>query len=200
MRLPRDADEFTTRILDEDCAGKPEKAVALCRALLASDRLPEGISRAEVLCELGEHLDRAGSHVQAGEAFLGAIIDGGPTSLDPRCLHARWCYEHGDPDQAAQVLRELWSERRRDLRVCTFIGELHEQRGELAEATRWLAAGAVWAERHFEDDPSLDIVPLLAVRRRVRQAQGLLDDDLDELATRLQLRLLETLIGAGSAA
>jgi hypothetical protein len=182
----RDADEFTTMLLNADT---PSRSVQICQAILRSDRVPAGLTRAEVLTELGEHLAMAGQAQKAGEAFRAALADGGATTIDPRCLLAKWCLEYGDPAEGAELLRQLWAERRRDIPVCVFVGEMYERRGEHAAAIRWLTSGATHAEQHFREEEPVEIVRLLVARRRVRRANGFCDDDLDELAGEMQLRL-----------
>ena len=192
MRLPHDADEFTDRILDLSATAGPEKVVTLCRTILTSGRLPAGISRAEMLSELGEHLSAAGQHAEAGEALRAAVVDGGQTSIDARCLLAKWCLDHGDAAEGEALLRQLWAERRGDLAVCVFVGELFESRGDLTTATRWLTAGAVRAERHLDESP-LEFARILGSRRRVRLAQGLIEDDLDMAAAGITEVILSAL-------
>ncbi len=192
MRLPRDEEEFTDRMLDAMRTSGPLKVVALCRAMLDSHRLPADVSRAEVLLELGEHLDLDGQHVEAGEVLRAAVADGGPTTIDARCLLARWCLDHGDAAEGEALLQQLWAERRRDLSVCVFVGELFERRGDLATATRWLSTGAVHVERQLDDSP-LEVVRLLGSRRRVRRTQGFTPDDLDMAAAGMAELLLSAL-------
>ncbi|MGI8577090.1 MAG: tetratricopeptide repeat protein [Nocardioidaceae bacterium] len=184
MRRPSDSSEFTDQVLELLRRSGPAGVIRFCQELLDGEQLPEGVSRADLLTEIGQYSEIAGYADAAVVAYQDAIAEGRPWFSDPRQYLASWHFEHGDLSEGQRFLDEIWSERPRSPRVCHYVGELHEHRGDLAAAIRWLTAGALTAMRD-DDAAPVEAALLLIARRRVRLAQGFTDDDYDEMAVEL---------------
>ena len=190
VRLPKTDDAFSDQILWHAQHG-PANAAAYCRKILDSGALPRGISRAELLVDLGEYSQMAGDVAAAGQAFREAVAESGTevdSGTDPRPYLAEWCLAHGDPEEGRRVLDEVWRSRPRSVHPYISVGELLEEQGDDAGAIKWLTAGALRALR--DDGQTLgDVQFILAARRRVRLAQGFDEDDYDVMAEELRDRI-----------
>lgn len=173
--------EFFTRVRRIARRDGPAGAAAYVRGLLDGDQLPPGVSPALAHVEIGEHLNDAGDHAAAGQAYRAALSADGTVEPDARCYFIQWCLEHGDRAEGEQLLAQVRSERSTDPGLYLFVGEMYEHLGDLGSATRWLTAGAMRTLRS-DEAPMEDVQDLLLARRRVRLAQGFDEDDYDELA------------------
>jgi predicted Zn-dependent protease len=185
VQVPRNDAELEAEIIQRELSGGPAAAVAYCREVLDAPKLPKGSTRAALLVHVGEYSQMAGDVEAAGEAFRAAVADGGHAAPDARCYLAGWQLEHGDSIEGQRLIAQMWEERPTDPDVYQFVGELAEGQDEFAAAAKWFTAGALRALEH-DRTSSGPVALLLLARRRVRQVQGLPEDDYDEIAEQMR--------------
>ncbi|PZS36724.1 MAG: hypothetical protein DLM58_01225 [Pseudonocardiales bacterium] len=185
VQAPKDNDDLDARIIELSSSAGPAAVAAYCRGVLDAPKLPKGTTRAKLLVLLGEFSERAGDVQAAGTAFKAAVEDGGQAAPDTRGFLAGWELEHGDVAEGRRLIAQIWDERPSDPTVYLFVGELLEERADLASAARWYTAGAL---RALERDrtSSGPVAALLLRRRRARLAQGLPEDDYDEISEQMR--------------
>lgn len=160
-------------------------AAALAAELEAElDLYPD--QRGEILLEAAEHWRRAGAHDRAIDLLTRAIEDGGEDGGNARVALAEVLF---DLDRAADADTQLDALRhsRTDSPVpCHMAAELLEQRGDYRQALTWfnMAVSRLTDEEMAETDTENGFLSyannVLAGRRRIRRAQGLPPDELDE--------------------
>jgi predicted Zn-dependent protease len=136
VRAPRDEAELDDRIIQRSLAHGPAAAAAYCHEVLDSGSWPADVSRAMLLVHVGEYSAMAGDQAAAETAFREAVADAGRARPDARCYLAGWCLEHGTLDEGQRLIDDIWRERPTDPDVYLYLGELHEERDDLAGATR----------------------------------------------------------------
>jgi tetratricopeptide (TPR) repeat protein len=139
------------------------------------------VAPADLLSAAGWHLDQAGDTEAALALHRQAVAAEGTTTPDARCtLHAA-LLEAGRLDEARQVADDLRRSRPRIVDVAA-MAETFALVGDLEQAHRWAAMGVTRLELSAATDTADDyeIVVLLNVRRRIRQALGFPPDELDE--------------------
>ncbi|MGI8869350.1 MAG: hypothetical protein ACR2F6_11000 [Mycobacteriales bacterium] len=177
MRFPRDIDDFDGHVTVLARAHGPGAAAAYCHEVLAADRIPATMSRAHALVQAGCYHEMASELQEARTAFAAAVDDGGRSYPDARCYLAGWMLEHGEEVAGRRLAKAIRADRPDDFTVYRQIGDAFETIGDLAEATRWLTAGAT---RHLaEHGPGLGTSMLLLARRGVRRLQGFTEDEYD---------------------
>jgi hypothetical protein len=139
------------------------------------------VTPADLLSAAGWHLDQAGDTEAALELHRQAVAAEGTTTPDARCtLHAA-LLEAGRPDEARRVADDLRRSRPRITDIAA-MAETFQLVGDLEQANRWAAMGVNRLEMDAaaDTDDDYEIVELLNVRRRIRQALGFPPDELDE--------------------
>lgn len=181
MAAARDMDELTDFIAERSRSLGPSAAAEFCRELLAD--LPPYASRAELLVQLAEHCELAGDQASAERAYRDAVADGEAIEPDARAFLTCWCIVHGDRAEGERLAVELLKSRPKNPDDYQIVAEGYEQIGDLAAAAKWLTAGVLRLESELSDGR---LYYLLISRRRVRQAQGLDEDEYDALAMELR--------------
>ena len=74
-------------------------------------------------------------------AFMRAIADGGPASVDPRIPLARALFQLGRNAEADAYVGALAAETPRDARMCDLLAELLVEQSDLVGALGWANAG-----------------------------------------------------------
>ncbi|MBO0776891.1 MAG: tetratricopeptide repeat protein [Actinobacteria bacterium] len=97
--------------------------------------------RSEAYLRAGEQWLLADDPAAAANAFMRALADGGPASIDPRAPLARALFLLGRADEAEAHIRDLGLAPPRDPRLCDQIAELLVERSELERALAWATAG-----------------------------------------------------------
>ena len=176
-------DDLADLIADRSDRDGPAAGAAYCRELL--DDLPSFASRAHVLVHLGDCCEMAGDAEGAEDAFREAVADGGAAFPDA-CSHlAAWLIRAGRAAEAEPLLAEFRAARPQDPSVYEYVAEGYEEAGDLAAATRWFTSGVLRLER-VPGVTDRQLYYLLIGRWRVRKAQGLDEDEYDELALELK--------------
>jgi tetratricopeptide (TPR) repeat protein len=141
------------------------------------------VTPADLLSAAGWHLDQAGDTEAALTLYRQAVAAGGMTDPDARCVQHAALLAAGRPDEARQVADELRRSRPRISDIAA-MAENFELAGDLEQAHRWAAMGVNRLDLDDAADTDVDyeVVYLLDVRRRIRQALGFPPDELDETA------------------
>lgn len=114
-----------------------EQMTSLADTATQSPSMP----RSEAYLRAGEEWLLADDPAAAANAFMRALADGGPASIDPRAPLARALFLLGRADEAEAHLRDLGLAPPRDPRLCDQIAELLVERSELERALAWATAG-----------------------------------------------------------
>jgi len=106
----------------------------------------------------------------------------GTTTPGARCLLHAALLDAGRLDEARQVADDL-RRSRPTLLDCAGMAENFEMVGDLQQAHRWASMGAnrIQLGDDSDVDDDFEVVELLNIRRRVRQALGFPPDELDEV-------------------
>jgi Tetratricopeptide repeat len=97
--------------------------------------------RSEAYLRAGEQWLLADDPAAAANAFMRAIADGGPASIDPRAPLARALFVLGRSDEAEALIRDLGLAAPRDARLCDLMAELLVEQSDLRRALAWATAG-----------------------------------------------------------
>jgi hypothetical protein len=137
--LSREA--FDALEFEAACTGDHRAAAEQMTRLADTGTQSAGMPRSEAYLRAGEEWLLADDPAAAANAFMRAIADGGPASIDPRAPLARALFALGRADEAAAMIRDLGLEPPRDPRLCDLVAELLVERGDLRPALAWATAG-----------------------------------------------------------
>lgn len=131
-----DAIEF-----DAAASGDHRAAARTMTHLANTGTQTAAMPRPEAYVRAGEQWLLADDPEAAVEAFLRALEDGGPSSVDPRAPLARALFMVGRTAEAEALIRRLGTEPPRDARMCDLLAELLVEREDLPAALAWSTAG-----------------------------------------------------------
>ena len=123
------------------CTGDYRAAAGEMSRLADTGTQSAGMPRSEAYLRAGEQWLLADEPAAAATAFMRAIADGGPASIDPRAPLARALFMLGRSDEAEAMIRDLGLMPPVDARLCDLMAELLTERGELRQALAWATAG-----------------------------------------------------------
>ncbi|MFE2997296.1 SEC-C metal-binding domain-containing protein [Nocardia sp. NPDC059246] len=142
----------------------------------------EPLDRAQNLNEAASYWAMAGDYDKARRRYLDAIADGGPVAADARVWYATFLLEHGDEEEAYDLLEVVFAEGSDDYQVYEIAGEAFAEHGDLEEALRWFESGLERVRVSAADDDareSLTRFRLASGRARIRELLGLPEDETD---------------------
>jgi hypothetical protein len=139
VALSREA--FDTLECDAAISGKHRTAAQEMTRLADTGTQTLGLSRSEAYVRAGEQWLLADDPDAAVHAFMRALEDGGPSSVDPRAPLARAFFLIGRSADAETLISQLGNEPPQDARMCDLLAELLVERGDLPRALAWATAG-----------------------------------------------------------
>jgi hypothetical protein len=183
VRTPRSIDDVERVETSARSPRTHREAAAVLSAWAEHPHPDDEANPAELLSAAAWHLDQAGDTDAALELHRRAVTAEGTTTPDARCLLHAALIDACRLDEARHVADDL---RRSGPTVldCAGMAENFENVGDLQQAHRWAAIGVnriQLADDTDVDVDDFDVVELLNVRRRVRQALGFPPDELDEV-------------------
>jgi tetratricopeptide (TPR) repeat protein len=176
--------------LDESAEAAVQRGLSNRELLAWTDELDPGceVNRAELLCTLAQFLGFDGEDDRALELYRWAVEDGGFAAPDTRLYLAGALLQAGERAEADALMEAARQHNPTEPTVYAYAGEQFEMLGDLAAASRWYSTG--WTRcAEAEGASPTECTLLLTSRRRVRNAQGLLPDELDEIALEVLDRL-----------
>ncbi|WP_433598758.1 SEC-C metal-binding domain-containing protein [Nocardia sp. CA-135953] len=153
--------------------------------------------RGEILLEAAQHWHRAGDHGRAIDLLTQAIETGGEDGGNARVALAEVLFDLGSHTDADAQLDALRHSRTNSPAPYHMAAELLEERGDRQQALTWfnMAVSRLTDEEMAETGTEFGFMSyannILAGRRRIRQAQGLPPDELDETVQDLTERIDE---------
>ena len=165
----------------------PKQCARLAAALEAdAERYPE--ERGEILLEAATQWNYAGETDRALALLRTVIPGGGEDGQFARVEVAALRFEAGDAEAAFAELATLRAERPLHVAPCHMAAELLEENGHLDDALQWFNVTTTRLDdgelaRACEDPSAHSYASVVLMgRRRVREALGLPNDDLDDAA------------------